>query len=313
MRGQLSVEEIQNHIVGDLSFLRPKAVKLLWFPYNCKYERFSKDRIFDMKETCFPSKNITLSVIGDSTVRSIYCGLFRAMTVGENSFLPESLARIAGCGFLKAKRGMHSFSLGGINVEYHSTAVLGDMSKVKPIFPIGKNKFTDGNRPLLKTIHDTVLRKPDLILLHSAGWEFREIGLANIRNIKLSKSKVVEIYDRNIYLMSEGMKSVLKILRDETYEGIFFWRNAMCNTRFDAEIFENKRFDDIIYHANFEVFDSFELSRGRIEAMHDGYHFDRPREEKRPKIEENYIKHEELNALFTNFVLNRLFEGCQQE
>jgi len=44
-----------------------------------------------------------------------------------------------------------------------------------------------------------------------------------------------------------------------------------------------------------------------------GYHFDRPREEKRPKIQENYIKHEELNALFTNFVLNRLFEGCQQE
>jgi len=56
----------------------------------------------------------------------------------------------------------------------------------------------------------------------------------------------VEIYDRNIYLMSEGMKSVLKILRDENFEGIFFWRNAMCNTRFDAEIFENKRFDDII-------------------------------------------------------------------
>ena len=122
----------------------------------------------------------------------------------------------------------------------------------------------------------------------------------------------MEIYDRNIDLMLEGMKMVIEILRNETYDGIFLWRNVMCNTRFDANIFERKRFDDVVKLANFEVFDSYELSRGRLEMMHDGYHFDRPREERKPKFEENYIKHEELNALFTNLLLNRLFEKCRK-
>jgi len=297
-------------MTGDLSFLQQKSLELIWLPYRCKYERFNKERIHDLRQRCYDDNNITISILGDSTVRSIYCGIFRAISVGENSYLPESLAKTAGCGLRKAKRGVHSFSIDGISVEYHSTAVLGDMSKVKPIFPITKSKFTEGNQPLLDTLQHVVKRKPEMILLHSAGWEFREMGIANMRKLLLKKTQIDEIYERNIDLMIAGMKIVIKILQTENYDGIFLWRNAMCNIRYDADIFQKRNFDDTVRKSGYEVFDSFELSRGRIDALHDGYHFDRPFEGSKRKLPRNYFKHEELNALFTNILLNRLFEAC---
>lgn len=142
-KAHFKISQVQKHISGNLEFLQEESLKLVWIPYACKYERFSEKKIFDLKDKCFGSKNITISILGDSTVRSIYCGIYRAVAVGENSFLPEKKGNVVGCGAKKAKRGVHSFDIKGITVEYHSTAVIGDMSKVKPIFPITKGqKYT---------------------------------------------------------------------------------------------------------------------------------------------------------------------------
>ncbi|CAL6338464.1 unnamed protein product [Bathycoccus prasinos] len=151
-----------------------------------------------------------------------------------------------------------------------------------------------------------------MIMVHSAGWEFREVGIANMRKILLKKTQLDEIYERNIDLMIAGIKSVIKILQTGEYEGIFLWRNAMCNIRYDADIFQKRNFDDTVRKSGYEVFDSFELSRGRIDALHDGYHFDRPFEggDGERSLDNGFIQHisEELFEAFVEWYGRRAEE-----
>ena len=253
-------------------------------------------------------QNSTISLLGDSTVRSIYCGLYRLLRGGENFLLTSNEAQTVGCGKIKAKRGVHNFDAHGLTIEYVSTATIADLRGVKTYFPIRKDKFTSGNGPLLEQLRSTIrFKKPLAILLHSAGWEYREIMLGNKLNKKIPNVIVDTIYSRNNRLMQEAMKDVFDVLSQENFNGRFIWRNPMCNTRYDSDSIANSAIDDLVRGAGHAVMDTFTLSRGRLDALWDGYHFDRPVEEPRNAITGRYAHSEEINALVTTLFLNMLF------
>lgn len=290
----------------------------IWLPFNCSYHRFTNTTAQHCAKSIQQHRNhseepLHIVMIGDSSTRSIFCGITRVLS-GSELFGP-CINKVCGT---PATLPMTFHSL-------HQFHVIDFPPHFRFTFVYFRTLNTKGARETLLsslTLHPS----PFAIVFNSGAWDFD--APARARKTFKAPTEECENAEFEAARKERFSESALSVLKDFTAEAKnhpqtrLFYRNNHLNSRFGT-LCADRDMEALLKSSEFRekwsIIDARNVSKAVwYEQDYDGFHFDRHRKHTYDELKgymaffksKNWIAPGQLETTLSQVLLHHLLYDC---
>ena len=271
----------QRHNLYAGCWSRNQYARTSWHPNSCSLVAISIYVFQKISESS--QRDLWIYFLGDSSTRGLYCSLHEHL----QEFTAPNRLNESGCDPAKSAEST------GMEFSFHILPIYLASKKVKVSWTYLGSIADDPTVRLLRKLlpFNNSVSRPDILIYNSGAYEHY--------------NKYDDIGNQVGRVRAGGAAAMVAWLRGLNFSGMFFYRNSICNKRFDARRYDEE-VERVFVSAGFRVVNAWALSLGRVyDSTYDGFHMDRTRG-KSERLWENMKNIGSLNDAILAAILQEL-------